>query len=43
MTLIDRLISETQLYRLHCNMNPDAAVVSYNGMNKYKQEYYHET
>lgn len=43
MTLIDRLISETQLYRLHCNMNPDAAVVSYNGMNKYKQENNHET
>lgn len=34
LTLIDRLTENTPIYRLHCNMSPEAAVVSYNGMQE---------
>lgn len=32
LELISRLGEETALYRLHCNMEPEAALVAYNGM-----------
>ena len=32
LTLIDRLADSVGLYRLGCNMEPEAAEVSYNGM-----------
>ncbi len=31
--LLDRLLSRVELYRLGCNMDPEAAAVSYRGMN----------
>lgn len=34
LTLIDRIGNYTALYRLGCNMQPDAAMVSYYGMNE---------
>lgn len=34
LTLTDRLGSSTALYRLGCNMEPEAALVAYNGMNQ---------
>ncbi len=33
LTLLDGILSRAQLYRLGCNMDPQAAVVSYRGMN----------
>jgi len=33
MQLLSLLSQHVGLYRLHCNMNPEAAVVAYNGMN----------
>lgn len=33
MSLLGAITSCTGLYSLHCNMNPEAAVVAYNGMN----------
>ncbi len=32
LTLTDKLLKSVPFYRLKCNMNPDAADVSYNGM-----------
>lgn len=32
--LVDRLTKLTGLYRLGCNMDPEAALVAYNGMNR---------
>lgn len=34
LPLVDRLAAGTPLYRLHCNMDPDAARVAYEGMRK---------
>ena len=34
LALIDKTTKVTGVYRLGCNMNPDAATVSYNGMSK---------
>lgn len=34
LKLIDRIGDHTALYRLRCNVQPDAAIVSYNGMNE---------
>lgn len=34
LALTDRLGSSTALYRLGCNMEPEAALVAYNGMNQ---------
>ncbi len=34
LTLLDKLSKRTGLYRLGCNMDPEAALVSYNGMNR---------
>ena len=33
LQLLDRMASGVSLYRLGCNMDPEAALVSYNGMN----------
>jgi len=33
MKLIDSLLENVEFYRLGCNMNPEAAIVSYEGMN----------
>ncbi len=33
LQLLDRLLSQVELYRLGCNMEPEAAIVSYRGMN----------
>ncbi len=33
LTLIDHLSRSVALYRLACNMNPEAAMVAYRGMN----------
>lgn len=32
--LLDKLSTRTGLYRLGCNMNPEAAIVAYEGMNR---------
>ncbi len=32
-TLLDRMCENLSLYRLECNMNPDAVTTAYNGMN----------
>lgn len=32
-SLLDRMCEKLSLYRLECNMNPDAAVTAYQGMN----------
>lgn len=34
LELLNRLSNSTGLYRLGCNMNPEAAIVAYNGMNR---------
>lgn len=34
LELLNRLSNCTGLYRLGCNMNPEAAIVAYNGMNR---------
>lgn len=34
LELLSRLSNCTGLYRLGCNMNPEAAIVAYNGMNR---------
>jgi hypothetical protein len=34
LPLVDALLQRAELYRLGCNMEPEAAMVSYNGMNK---------
>ena len=34
LALLGRLTQEVQMYELHCNMNPEAALVSYNGMQE---------
>ena len=34
LALLSRLSNCTGLYRLGCNMNPEAAIVAYNGMNR---------
>ena len=31
--LLDRMCENLSLYRLECNMNPDAVTTAYNGMN----------
>jgi hypothetical protein len=33
LKLLDKLSTRTGLYRLGCNMDPEAAIVAYNGMN----------
>ncbi len=33
LQILDRLLSQTEIYRLGCNMNPEAAEVSFKGMN----------
>lgn len=33
LNLIDKLSENTGLYKLYCNMNPDAVTTAYNGMN----------
>ena len=33
LALVDRLGSSVPLYRLGCNMEPEAALVAYHGMN----------
>ena len=33
LSLTDKLLEKVPFYRLKCNMNDDAADVSYNGMN----------
>lgn len=38
MSLVDRLGSSVSLYKLHCNMDPEAARVAYNGMNERKEQ-----
>ena len=32
LALLDKMLSLVRVYRLGCNMNADAALVSYNGM-----------
>lgn len=32
-TLLDKMCKHLKLYRLECNMNPDAVTTAYNGMN----------
>lgn len=34
--LIDRLVEAVPIYRLSCNMEPEAAKVAYEGMKGYK-------
>ena len=34
MQLLERISKQVGLYRLHCNMQPEAAVVAFEGMNK---------
>ena len=34
LALVDRLGSSVPLYRLGCNMEPEAALVAYHGMNQ---------
>lgn len=34
LALVDRLGSSVPLYRLGCNMKPEAAQVAYHGMNQ---------
>lgn len=34
LDILDRLIKNVPIYTLHCNMNPEAAEVAYNGMCK---------
>lgn len=34
LEILDKLISEMPVYKLHCNIELEAAVVSYNGMKK---------
>lgn len=34
MELLDKLISNVPIWKLRCNMNPDAVMVSYNAMSK---------
>lgn len=34
LRLIDLLMQKTKFYRLGCNMNPEAAIVAFEGMNK---------
>ena len=34
LVLVDRLGSSVPLYRLGCNMEPEAALVAYHGMNQ---------
>lgn len=36
MGLLSKLARKVDFYNLHCNMNDDAALVAYNGMNKEK-------
>ena len=33
LALTDRLLEKVRLYRLGCNMEPEAAQVAYRGMN----------
>lgn len=39
MDLLDRLISQVPIWQMGCNMNPQAAVVSYEAMSGKKKEY----
>ena len=32
LTLVDKLSKEVELYRLHCNMAPEAAKIAFEGM-----------
>ena len=32
LSLLDKMLSEVKVYKLGCNMDPEAAIVSYNGM-----------
>lgn len=34
LTTLDAVLTKVPVYRLYCNMDPEAAVVSYNGMNR---------
>lgn len=38
LALVDRLGSSVPLYRLGCNMEPEAAQVAYDGMNQYTEQ-----
>ena len=38
LKLIDLLMMKTEFYRLGCNMNPEAAIVAFQGMNKEDEE-----
>lgn len=35
LTTLDRVLKDVPVYRLYCNMEPEAAIVSYTGMNKH--------
>ncbi len=37
LSLLDKMLSKLSLYKLGCNMDPEAAIVSYNGMNGEEQ------
>lgn len=37
LQVLDRLLSQVEIFRLGCNMEPEAAVISYRGMNREKQ------
>lgn len=37
-TLLDKMCEHLKLYRLECNMNPDAVITAYNGMNTEESE-----
>ena len=34
LELIDKFVKKTKFYRLKCNMEDEAAVVAYHGMNE---------
>ena len=38
LELLDGLCSKTAFYRLHCNMDPEAAIVAYEAMSGNKLE-----
>jgi len=38
MDFLEQIIGKTNIYRLGCNMNPEAAHVAYDGMNRGNNE-----
>jgi hypothetical protein len=38
LKILDRVLSRVPVYRLYCNMEPEAAEVSYNGMKDETEE-----